>query len=443
MTYSVDTSDGYTEWVYGNASIVDLSDICQSWNCTDSDLDSADGHFIDQTAAANYYGLVGQNYGLWYTDLGKGLNGPESIYTADNESFFYQFGDQSVDPKSTNVGISDRYVVQKTTCASLEIVSGGFVENQTLIWEDERGLRWKVYVPDMSTLTTTYISNGSETTFCGDRCTRVLVLNTGYLAASDSAYETIRPMLFGCNSTVGEVQHASSCTNETDCSLSDGLARILAGAIGWSGTYYNDNAHSLQYQNYPPGSPYSWYDSELYDDDFWNQKNDPDLVARLVSIFATDAIAAMDDAGPRKTIPGYYPNTASELNVEWNYSIPILCVVPVVQLIVLFIVCIWANGAVIKDGSYLSTARLLRPVVEKLDRHGCALTGDEIARELGNFKIIYGARAPRGMSNPNVYDPERQNLDWHLGIIAESEGYGNLPEEGWNPGRRFPVGKYD
>lgn len=70
--------------------------------------------------------------------------------------------------------------------------------------------------------------------------------------------------------------------------------------------------------------------------------------------------------------------------------------------------------------------------------------GDEIARELGNFKIIYGVRAPAGSSNSTDYSPaSASDADWHVGIIAESEGYGNAAEEGWKPAATFPSGRYD
>lgn len=70
--------------------------------------------------------------------------------------------------------------------------------------------------------------------------------------------------------------------------------------------------------------------------------------------------------------------------------------------------------------------------------------GDEIARELGNFKIIYGVRAPAGASNSTNYSATNvADTDWHVGIISESEGYGHTAEEGWRPAAMFPGGRYD
>ena len=72
-----------------------------------------------------------------------------------------------------------------------------------------------------------------------------------------------------------------------------------------------------------------------------------------------------------------------------------------------------------------------------LDWH---VPGDEIARELGNFKIIYGVRAAPPSQDSSSDD---SRADWHVGVIAESEGYGHAAEEGWRPAAMFPGGRYD
>jgi len=53
-------------------------------------------------------------------------------------------------------------------------------------------------------------------------------------------------------------------------------------------------------------------------------------------------------------------------------------------------------------------------------------------------------RAPPGTVNASAYTPTLgANVDWHVGVIAESEGYGKSAEEGWRPTARFPEGRYD
>lgn len=440
MTYSVDTADGGFEWVKGNVSVVDLSNICQRSTCNSTSSD-----FIEQTAAANFFGIQGQDNTFDTTTPGN-IDWYYQViyYDDDNNSWFYQFLDQSVvqDASQNNVqGISDRYIVQNASCNVLKITEGGYAENDTLGWVDEGGESWVMNVTEITSLTTTYMANGSTENYCGPRCTRLLVLNTG---DTSDPINIVPPVLFGCNSTVGQVQYSGNmkCSNETACSMTDDLARILAGSIGWSGTYWYNDEHSLQFKNYPPGSPWSWFDGDP-DSDSVTPQTDPAVVATNIAMFSTNALSAMDISGPRVTMLGQSPVTPSQLTVEWQYAAPILLVIPTVQLIVLFVVWFWARGAVILDGSFLSTARMLQPVVERLHGHGAALTGDEIARALGNFKIIYGARAPAGHGHRGSYDPEGRDPDWRLGVISEREGFGETPEEGWNSSKRFPIGKYE
>ncbi|KAK5069545.1 hypothetical protein LTR51_008378 [Lithohypha guttulata] len=431
LTYSIDASQN-VDHIYGNVSVVDLSNIYQ-----DPSYNTAG--YVDRTAAANYFGLVGQNYPIQYNwPLGKGDEGFENIYTADNSTFFYNFVDAAVDVNANNpvFDTSRRWIAANATCVELEIISGGYIKtdgsDQWLSYKNVLGNNQTIYVQSQTTLTSTYMSNSSNSG-CGDRCTSMLVLDSASYD-NDTQSEAV-PHLLTCNTTIDVVHNANTCTRARDCTLEDDLARIIAGGIGWSGTWFTDG-NPLQYRTYPPGSPYSWDGYEAY--------QDPSFRAWQVATFAIDVIAAMDDLGPRKVVEGQAPKAGVALEVEWRYTIPLLCVVPTVQFIILLIVCIWSNGALIKDGSYLAAAHLLRPVVEKLEDHGCALTGDEIAREWDNFKIIYGVKAPPGIRHLSAYAPTGgSQVDWHVGVIAESEGYGQQAEEGWKPAATFPDGRYD
>ena len=97
-------------------------------------------------------------------------------------------------------------------------------------------------------------------------------------------------------------------------------------------------------------------------------------------------------------------------------------------MIALASIITWANKAIIKDNSYLATARLLRPLVDKLGPHGCMLTGDQIAEELKNVKIAYGYRSPPGFV-------EGSDMVRHVDILQEHEGLGLS----W----AMPPGRYD
>lgn len=292
-------------------------------------------------------------------------------------------------------------------------------------------------VYNQAVLTTTYMTNTSNVTSCGERCSQIYILDTGRIAtAGDRAlnFTDLAPHLYTCNSTMSKIYNTSTCRNGADCTLADTYARYLAGGIGLSGTFTVNNP--LQFHTYPPGSPYSWDGDSNY--------NNVSLRAGYIARFAANSIAAMDDSGPRISVPGDYPVPTVALVVEWKYAIPVLCVVPAIQFVVLLLVCAFANGALIKDGGYLAAARLLRPVVDKIGDHGCALTSDELARELGNFKIVYGVKAPAGTRDATAYTPSvSKDADWHVGLIAETEGYGKQAEEGWSANATFPEGRYD
>ena len=103
------------------------------------------------------------------------------------------------------------------------------------------------------------------------------------------------------------------------------------------------------------------------------------------------------------------------------------------------IVILFADKAIIKDTSHLPTARLLRPIVEKLGDKGCLLTGDEIAEQLGNFRVIYGVREPNvglgGGLGVGVIGGD-DDVVRHLDVIEETEGLG------YRRGS-MPPGRYD
>lgn len=91
---------------------------------------------------------------------------------------------------------------------------------------------------------------------------------------------------------------------------------------------------------------------------------------------------------------GDYPTQAQVVDVEWNGRSHVLAGIPCGQFLVLLAVLIWAKKSIIKDESHLATARLVRPLMNKLGEKGCLLIGDEIAEELGNYKLKYGVRDP-------------------------------------------------
>jgi hypothetical protein len=149
--------------------------------------------------------------------------------------------------------------------------------------------------------------------------------------------------------------------------------------------------------------------------------------------FSIEAVAAFDYNGPKRNVTGWYPSPAQNVMVEWRWSAAILGVIPVIQLAALCCVIAWANTAIIRDASCLSTARLLRPIVDKLGEKGCLLSGKEIAAELSELRVKYGWREPGpDFQFRNEIDPY---IVRHVDILQESEGFGSQGE--------MPPGRYD
>ena len=149
--------------------------------------------------------------------------------------------------------------------------------------------------------------------------------------------------------------------------------------------------------------------------------------------YSIEAIAAMDSNGPRKIVDGWHPQTAQKVNVLWRWATTTLALIPFFQLGVLGCVVRWANRAIIRDSSDLSTARLLRPLVEQLGGRGCLLTGKEIAEELPDLRLKYGYRDPSGaLEFENAIEGVGVR---HVDLLEEHEGLGVQGD--------MPAGRYD
>jgi hypothetical protein len=94
-------------------------------------------------------------------------------------------------------------------------------------------------------------------------------------------------------------------------------------------------------------------------------------VASTIAQFSMLSLAAMDQgadrlprhlpqpADMRKNIHGRQPYRMSKLIVNWSFAIPIVCAVPLLQLVFLLPIIFFARDTVVKDESHLCTARLL------------------------------------------------------------------------------------
>ena len=404
LTYNIDTSNTWVRTTYGNVSIADLSLIRDKYN------DSIPGYY-QQLNAAQTYGIQGEDYGFYIDVDPADQTFQNGVYSDDNEDYFlYRFIDVNPDDTSINV-VSQRTINSTATCDAFKVIAGGDLNSTNITYIDGAGDPVSMWIQPTSPGAMTYIGNTQSD--CGPRCTEVMALQ---LADNITIMDT---SFFKCNNTLGPVLDATTgyeVVASKPYEMPDVQAQIMAGAIGWTGFYYTDG-DPLEYQRYSEDTPWSPYDPV-----------DAPTTALLISQFSIYAIAAMDDHGPRINVTGSDPVQAQVVSVEWKWSIIILAVIPFLQFLALISIIAWANKAIIKDDSYLGTARLLRPVVNKVGPHGCMLTGDQIAEELHNVRISYGYRSPPGFV-------EGSDMVRHVDILAEHEGLGLQ--------RSMPQGRYD
>jgi hypothetical protein len=250
---------------------------------------------------------------------------------------------------------------------------------------------------------------------CGDRCTNIEVFQAGSEEPEGpDSDENSRPRdayYFRCTNEVYTVLDWGDPL-PSDFQFPDQQARILAGAMGWSGEPVNNDTR--QYVTYRWSSQVG----------FARSPNSTD-VAALVSEFTTKAIAAMDTIFPGitlKEVQGREPIEAQVLIVMWRWAGTFLAILPVLHFLSLMAVIVWANKAVIKDDSHLAVAQAYMSLLKGLDDTGCMLRGDEIVHKLGYPKVIYGFTDPgKGEEDPG-----------HIDVFTEESGV--MPERSFREG---------
>lgn len=331
-----------------------------------------------------------------------------------------------------------RTINSSATCEDYKITMGGYAgydrdpsdpDWNKLSWVDNQDRNFSTYVFNGATWAMTWMTNTTSETdndgdpqySCGLRCTQILVLqNAGNYTNGTLAYP---PSLKRCNVTLDQVQYTDDegFDNSTRLLLPDLQARILAGAIGSTGVATNGD--DLQYNRIAGDNPFNPL-----------TPLDLDTAASLVQAFSIGAISAMDNRGaPRFDMVGNYsPSPAQVVNVKWPYAGAILAGIPILQFLMLLGVVAFSSKAIILEPSYLTTARLLYPVLQKLGPNGPLMDVEEIAELLGHdYKIAYAVK-------PNESDPGHHDKDFvrDLTVVAESEGFGYIRGN-------QPTGRYD
>ncbi|KAL9113791.1 MAG: hypothetical protein Q9227_002236 [Pyrenula ochraceoflavens] len=300
---------------------------------------------------------------------------------------------------------------------------------------------------------------------CGSGCAVIFVLTP----SPDIIYKTetvYPPSFFKCSST-------SSFSGNTDTGYSsveqlpEDSAKLLSAAIAlnrsstnnppsWPGPYTyakTSGSRTSLFASYDAMNP--WYP---FNPDIWDIKDDQDLLVRMVestiSAFSATALAAADSLIPwARNEGGTTPSNPTMLNIAeinvgakipqrhwihgtqlyippkltvlWPYTLAILTCIPLLQFLSLVAVVVYANKAIVKDDSNLSTAKLLSPIIERLGDHGCLLTGEEIV------DVLSGDKAKLR------YDAENRGLVRHVGVFEEKyrtavSGASEFPEGRYN-----------
>ena len=115
--------------------------------------------------------------------------------------------------------------------------------------------------------------------------------------------------------------------------------------------------------------------------------------------FALGSLASMAIRNPSVQSHGAVPILGFKLTVQWG-SIGGLCgAILSVHFLFIAAAVYTSSKVIIKDDSNLSTARLLRPLVDHLGSQGTLIEGKDISRILednGVRRLVYGPREDPG-----------------------------------------------
>lgn len=411
LTYSLDPSSKEVNINYGGlTSVVNLAFISDVGN------DNEEINLQAQLIAAQQYGITGQFFTVVEDiDLSHAA-GLGAIYQDPDKSghFRYRFIDEN--PLNANMAaealVSGRFIDSWTTCDSFPVLDGGYGNLSYIVYSDSGRNVTEAIGEQGEPGAMVYISQLLHT--CGSRCTQVKVFQPVYLSDADGNGKVYHPHFFICNNTITTVQHYIGSTlydADENVQMPDRVARIVAGVPGWSGSESPNSTE--EYQTYSRQAP------ETYTTD-----TDANAVENMIAAFSMATVAALDDHGPRKNISGDDPVVANMLDVggNWRQAGSILAVIPTIHFLAMIVVLFWADKAIILDDTFLSAAKFLEPMIDRLETKGTLMRGRDIVYKLKNPRVKYGWRYIDG----NVL---------HAGIYEESTGVVVGPE--------FRSGAYD
>jgi hypothetical protein len=313
---------------------------------------------------------------------------PGRLWSTANDYFFYNDSDDGswtfvfIDSSPSDPGYYAGYIVGPSTiftdrtinstnsCQSFAVIEGGngTVAN-LIVQEDSNGDSFNVSLPTVAGVDSmTYFTNPD--TSCGDGCSII----EAFEASSTTSY------YYNCSITVGTVMNATLPQHDVGIQLRE----MASAGIALQG--YGAGANhtgSKQFQVYPSESIYGS-----------PQSGDPVGIGSTISMFAIGvvSVAAFYNTNPFM-VPGLEPQVGSQLTVEhWDWIWMVMGLIVGVQGAAFVLTAFLANRVVVKDESVFATARLLKPVLDRLGDEGTTMEGKDICQRLDpgeERKFIY------------------------------------------------------
>ena len=115
--------------------------------------------------------------------------------------------------------------------------------------------------------------------------------------------------------------------------------------------------------------------------------------------FALGSLASLAIRNPSVQFHGAVPILGFHLTVQWKFTLALCASILIVHFVFFAAAVYTSRLVIIKDDSNLSTARLLRPLVDHLSDQGTLVEGKDISKVIedhGVKGLVYGPREEPG-----------------------------------------------
>lgn len=416
LNYNLETSTEYVLLTKGTVSILSL-----------------DALLTDDYAA----GLAAvQNWGVRGVvtsplDYDAEVEFQQTYYSDFAGHTLYYFQDDNAND-TTRGTITSRYIESLSSCTGYRVTEGQYGNKPYVIYHDG-DKEVNLTVPAQPGPGGLLVQSQLNST-CGNRCVNMEAFQAESFPSDgnlDDYFFVEQARYFVCSNNVSQ---ADDDRRELtwEYLFSDVVARMLAGAMGWSANGPSQDGKSL----------YAVY-TNASDVRFASTPSEKDMANKLSS-FTMGAVSFMDDstgAYRRYVASTEQPIAAQYLHVTWRYAATILAAIPFIHFWTLLAVVAWANHAIIKDDSHLAIAKVYHSFLQRLSDHGCLLKGSEIVRVLDNPKVKYGHSGSRehdGYLHVDVFE-QGGSLVGSDGPFREGwyDGISEARERAEQPRRRY------